>query len=198
MIRVLHHMADAPAALRQVRNVLHPGACFILEFANKRNLKSILRYWLHLQPWNPFSPESVEFAPLNFDFHPRTFADLLTSLGFHIEKTLTVSYFRIDLLKRTIPPRLLAGLDSIFQWTGALGQFSPSVFVRTMLLVRVTSSGYTKRSFVSFLSALNVNIHRWCSQINKSTVRPVNENGILQTGFMIFEAMIMKKRGLIS
>ena len=134
MIRVLHHMADAPAALRQVRNVLRPGACFILEFANKRNLKSILRYLLRLQPWNPFALESVEFAPLNFDFHPRSLHGWMASLGFHIEKTLTVSHFRIGLLKRTIPPNLLAGLDSIFQWTGAFGQFTPSVFLRARVI----------------------------------------------------------------
>ena len=30
MIRVLHHMADAPKALKQVRDVLQPGATFIL------------------------------------------------------------------------------------------------------------------------------------------------------------------------
>ncbi len=133
MIRVLHHMADAPAALRQVRDVLQPGGKFILEFANKRNTKSILRYWLHRQSWNPFTPESVEFAPLNFDFHPATLRGWLTSLGFHIEKTLPVSHFRIDLLKRIVPPGLLAGIDSIFQWTGTWGQFSPSVFVRSGL-----------------------------------------------------------------
>ena len=33
MIRTLHHMADAPKAMEQVRNVLQPGAVFILEFA---------------------------------------------------------------------------------------------------------------------------------------------------------------------
>ena len=130
MIRVLHHMADAPAALGQVRAVLQPGASFILEFANKRNLKSILRYALRRQDWNPFSLRSVEFAPLNFDFHPVALRRVLTKLGFHIERTLTVSHFRIDLLKRTIPPALLAGLDSILQWTGALVQFTPSVFLR--------------------------------------------------------------------
>ena len=134
MIRVLHHMADATAALNQVRNVLQPGACFILEFANKRNIKSILRYLLRLQSWNPFTPESVEFAPLNFDFHPQTLRVLMKSLGFHIEKTLAVSYFRIGLLKRTIPPKYLAGLDSIFQWTGGIGQFSPSVFLRARVI----------------------------------------------------------------
>ena len=130
MIRVLHHMADAPAALRQVRNVMLPGASFILEYANKRNLKSILRFALHRQTWNPFSLEPVEFAPLNFNFHPRRISEWLNELGFHVEKTLTVSHFRIGLLKRSIPPGILAWLDSIFQWTGGMLQFTPSVFLR--------------------------------------------------------------------
>ncbi len=130
MIRVLHHMQDAPAALGQIRNVLQPGATFILEFANKRNLKSILRYALRRQTWSPYTPEQVEFAPLNFDFHPRTVRSMLTAADFHTEKVLTVSHFRIGLLKRTIPPALLAGLDSLVQWTGALWQVSPSVFLR--------------------------------------------------------------------
>jgi ubiquinone/menaquinone biosynthesis C-methylase UbiE len=130
MIRVLHHMADAPAALRQVRNVMQPGSYFILEYANKRNLKAILRYILGRQEWNPFAPESVEFAPLNFDFHPRSLRDILTGLGFHIERTRTVSHFRIALLKRSIPPKILAGFDALLQWTGTIVQLTPSVFLR--------------------------------------------------------------------
>jgi len=71
MIRTLHHMADAPLALKQVRRVLQPGAVFILEYANKQNLKAILRFVLRRQTWSPFSPEPVEFTELNFDFHPK-------------------------------------------------------------------------------------------------------------------------------
>ncbi|MDP2776289.1 MAG: class I SAM-dependent methyltransferase, partial [Anaerolineales bacterium] len=37
MIRSLHHMADAPKALSQIRKVLQPNAILILEFANKLN-----------------------------------------------------------------------------------------------------------------------------------------------------------------
>lgn len=131
MIRTLHHMADAPATLRQVRNVLQPGATFILEFANKRNLKSMLRYGLRRQTWSPYALEQVEFAPLNFDFHPRTVRAWLKETDFHIEKILTVSHFRIGFLKRAIPASLLAGLDSLLQWTGAVWQISPSVFLRS-------------------------------------------------------------------
>ncbi len=130
MIRTLHHMADAPKALSQVRNALQDGAVFILEFANKLNLKSILRYWLGRQDWNPFTLEPVEFVKLNFDFHPKAVREWLGGLGFSIERTLTVSHFRLGLLKRLIPAKWLAALDGLFQPTGALWQFTPSVFVR--------------------------------------------------------------------
>ncbi len=133
MIRTLHHMADAPAALAQVRRVLRPGAIFILEYANKRNLKAILRYALRRQQWNPFTPEPVEFLPLNFDFHPKAVHQWLTDLGFVIENIRTVSHFRIGLLKRLVPATWLAWLDSLAQWTGNLFQYTPSVFVRARL-----------------------------------------------------------------
>lgn len=81
MIRVLHHMADAPKALAQVRNVLHSNGIFILEFANKLNLKAILRYLLGRQAWNPFTLAPVEFAKLNFDFHPKAVRVWLSELG---------------------------------------------------------------------------------------------------------------------
>jgi SAM-dependent methyltransferase len=131
MIRTLHHMADAPAALRQVRAVLRPGATFILEYANKRNLKAILRYAFHRQIWSPYGLDPVEFAPLNFDFHPRAIRGWLKDGGFQVEKILAVSHFRVDILKRTLPPGVLAGLDSLLQWTGALWQLTPSVFIKS-------------------------------------------------------------------
>jgi len=130
MIRALHHMADAPKALRQIRNVLRSNAVFILEFANKLNFKSMLRFWLGRQGWNPFSLEPVEFVKLNFDFHPKAIRSWLGELGFAVEKTLTVSHFRLGLLKRLVPARLLAALDGIFQPTGKFFQFTPSVFVK--------------------------------------------------------------------
>jgi len=133
MIRVLHHMADAPKALGQVRNVLGANGVFILEFANKHNLKAILRYWLGRQTWNPFTLEPVEFVKLNFDFHPQAIRQWLTGLGFAIEKMLTLSHFRMGVLKRIIPASILVFFDSILQWTGAWIQMTPSVFVKAQL-----------------------------------------------------------------
>jgi ubiquinone/menaquinone biosynthesis C-methylase UbiE len=140
MIRTLHHMADARSALDQVRKTLQAGSVFILEYANKQNLKSILRYSLHRQGWNPFSPEPIEFAPLNYDFHPATVRNWLQLSGFAIERQLTVSHFRIGWLKRSLPLRLLVQMDALAQLTGDMWQYSPSVFVRAHALGQAGSS----------------------------------------------------------
>jgi ubiquinone/menaquinone biosynthesis C-methylase UbiE len=130
MIRVLHHMADAPRALQQIAQATRPEGIFILEFANKRNLKSILRYALHRQKWSPFSHEPVEFAALNFDFHPSAVRAWLERAGFSVQRQLTVSHFRMGLFKRFVPLPILVSLDSLAQHTGNVWQLTPSVFVR--------------------------------------------------------------------
>lgn len=130
MIRVIHHMADAPLALQQIRTVLQPEATFILEYANKQNLKAITRYLLRRQSWSPFTPDPVEFVDLNFDFHPGTMRRWLREVGFEVQRQLTVSHYRIGLLKRLVPTGLLVAMDSFAQLTGDLWQLSPSVFVR--------------------------------------------------------------------
>jgi SAM-dependent methyltransferase len=131
LIRTLHHMAEPKLAIAQVRSALANGSVFIMEFANKLNLKAVLRYALRLQPWSPYSPEPVEFAPLNFDFHPATVRAWLQANGFAPQRQLTVSHFRIGIFKRILPTGLLVWLDSLASLTGDLWQLSPSVFVRS-------------------------------------------------------------------
>ena len=128
MIRTLHHMADPQSALKQVRTSLQPGATFILEYANKRNRKSILRYLIKRQSWSPFTPESVEFEKLNFDFQPQMVRTWLTQAGFAIQKQLAVSYFRLRWLKRIMPLHLLTRFEAWMQPTGKWCLLSPSVF----------------------------------------------------------------------
>jgi len=130
MIRTLHHMADALLALEQIRKTLQPGAIFILEYANKQNLKAILRYALRRQAWSPFSPEPVEFVRLNFDFHPKTVRTWLQEKRFVVERQLTVSHFRLGLFKRLLPVNTLVAMDSLAQLTGDWWQLTPSVFAR--------------------------------------------------------------------
>jgi SAM-dependent methyltransferase len=131
MVRTLHHAVDAPAVLCGVADILAPAGSFVLEFANKRNLKAILRYGLGRQDWSPFDRAPVEFVKLNFDFHPAWVREQLARQGLTVRAQRTVSHFRLDLLKRLVPLKLLTGLDRLCQPTGALWQLTPSVFVRS-------------------------------------------------------------------
>lgn len=132
LIRTLHHLADPMLAMRQVRRTLEPGAVFILEFANKQNLKAIARFVFRAQDWNPFTLAPVEFARLNYDFHPKAVRNWLRESGFITRRQLTVSHFRIGWMKRHVPLGLLVGMDSLAQLTGDWWQLTPSVFVKAV------------------------------------------------------------------
>lgn len=132
MIRVLHHLADVPSALAQIRRILTTDATFILEFANKRNLKAMIRYTLNKQAWSPYTQDPVEFVELNFDFHPKYVHTALTQAGFRQEMQIPVSFFRMGVLKRNVPTGLLVGLDSLLQRTGIL--YTPSIFTKNIAI----------------------------------------------------------------
>jgi SAM-dependent methyltransferase len=135
MVRVLHHLSDVPLALQQVARVVRPNGCFILEFANKRHLKNILRHLLgrSTPEANPFLREPYEFAELHYDFHPAWVAEQLELAGLVIQRRLSVSLFRLGALKRGIPAKALARADAALQALTAPWTPAPSVFVRSLV-----------------------------------------------------------------
>lgn len=126
MIRVIHHFENVPAVVKGIRQVLAKDAAFILEFANKRNAKALLRYAMGRQQWNPNAPEAVEFVELNYNFHPQTIQDELASAGFRTTQRVPISFLRMGLLKKYVPQGLLVGADQLLQRTGWM--ISPSIF----------------------------------------------------------------------
>ena len=132
MVRVLHHIADVPAALAQIRRILCSQGVFVLEFANKRHLKNIARYLMG-RGINPFEREPYEFAELHYDFHPSWVQDQLSDLGLGVERRLSVSLFRLQLLKRLLPLRVLVAMDGLLQSISAPLTPAPSVFLRSRI-----------------------------------------------------------------
>ena len=130
MIRTLHHLSEPHIALQQTRQCLADEAVFLLEFANKRNFKSILRYWLGRQAWSPFNPEAVEFVKLNFDFHPASVRAMLANAGFSVEKQVSVSFLRAEFFKRIMPLKLMLAKEAFLQAAASWTSLSPSVFLR--------------------------------------------------------------------
>ncbi len=145
MVRVMHHLEDVPTALRQLARITRGHGTLILEHANKRHLKAILRYLTRRQSWNPFSPEPHPFLELHYDFHPAWVENHLTHVGFRILERRAVSHFRIAWLKRHLPPELLARLDALLQRPGALLALSPSLFLRAQRLSQAPRTPFAFR-----------------------------------------------------
>ncbi len=131
MVRVMHHLADVPAALAQIRRVLHERSVAVIEYANKRNLKSLLRWALRKQSWSPLDQEPVEFVALNFDFHPAWMDAQFRWAGLAVQKQFAVSHFRQEMLKRNVAADKLARFDAAIFGAGGRYPLAPSVFVQT-------------------------------------------------------------------
>jgi SAM-dependent methyltransferase len=125
MIRVIHHIADISVALDNIHHILAPDSTFILEYANKRNMKALIRYALGRQEWDPNGLEPAEFVELNFDFHPTYMQLAMREAGFTVQERVPVSYFRVGVIKR-LPMGLLMGMERLAQRAAPL--FAPSIF----------------------------------------------------------------------
>ena len=117
--------------MAEIRRVMEKDSTFILEFANKRNIKAILRFLTGKQKWNPFTKEQVEFVRFNYDNHPETIKACLENNGFEIERALSVSNLRIGALKNN-PKNLGWMLKAEDRLQDALSgvKLSPSVFLK--------------------------------------------------------------------
>jgi SAM-dependent methyltransferase len=140
-VRVLHHLSDVPGALRSIAATLRPGGTYVLEYANKRNVKAIARYLLRRQTWSPFAAEPYEFVELNYDFHPDWMAQQLRQAGFGVDEGLAVSHFRQQVFKRLVPATTLAAIDGAIQKPSAAWKLSPSVILRAHTAGQGRTSG---------------------------------------------------------
>ncbi len=129
MLRVMHHLADVPTALTQIERVLHGQSTAILEYANKRNLKSIGRWAIRRQSWSPFEPQPVEFVKLNYDFHPRWMETQLAEAKLSVSRRFALSHFRLPLLKKWISSEQLVTIEQAFFERAGQFPLAPSALV---------------------------------------------------------------------
>ncbi|MFZ1755381.1 MAG: class I SAM-dependent methyltransferase [Caldilineaceae bacterium] len=152
MVRVMHHLADVPDALSQLSRTLHGKSVAVLEYANKRNLKAIVRWLAGRQKWSPFSPKPVEFVKLNYDFHPAWMTERIVKSGLRIERQFGVSHFRLPMLKSRVPASRLVGIEKPFLSLAGRFPIAPSVFVQAAIPIsRAAQADSTKPADVSAL-----------------------------------------------
>jgi ubiquinone/menaquinone biosynthesis C-methylase UbiE len=133
-VRVLHHFNDPRPLIAELGRIVRPGGVLVLEFANKRNLKSIARRLLRRQSWSPFASGSVAYKPHHYDHAPVSVRRALQAAGFSIERMRAASLFRVPSLSRRVSPNFLARVEAPLQ--EPLGSITPGPSV--FLLARKT------------------------------------------------------------
>jgi len=130
MARSITYAADVSTVLHSASQLLAPGGTLVLEFANKRNLRAVLRYLLRQQKWSPFDREPVKSTKFSSEFHPASMWEHLAEVGLQVREIRTISHFRFGFLRRVVPTWLLIELDRPWQFTGQLWYLAPIVFMR--------------------------------------------------------------------
>lgn len=137
IVRTFHHLSDPHRAIKELYRVIKPSGYLILEFPNKIHFKNFLEalikmdfHSLSQQPEDISTRENV--APF-FNFHPLYIKKMVKNQGFYILKTLSVSNFRLPLLKKILPLPVMMFLESAFsaasEFMPLLRYFGPSVFL---------------------------------------------------------------------
>jgi SAM-dependent methyltransferase len=135
-VRVLHHIPEPEAELREIARVLEPGGTFIVEFANSANAlrrlrllakgKSVPRQPINLRSHLPRSDDEIPFVNHN----PRTLVAQLDRAGFDVEQRLSGSNLRSSRLKRTLSLRPMLAMERLLQPVLAPLWFGPSIWLR--------------------------------------------------------------------
>ncbi len=134
MIRVMHHLPDPVPELSEVHRVLSTNGYFVLELANYAHVRNRIKHFLHGKPL-PKEPIDIrseqnrgkdEIAFVNHN--PQTVIGQLDSVGFSVERILSVSNLRSPGLKKYVPRPVMLSLEKVMQPTLAMTYFGPSVF----------------------------------------------------------------------
>lgn len=138
MVRVLHHIEDPDATFKAINRLLKKRGYLILEFANKRHLKAMLREFLKGNftfPLDIFtkdarSPKSIRKNTIAFlNYHPDMIKYRLENHSFEVKDRLSVSNIRSSTLKRLLPTNTLLSLERILQKLLGYFYFGPSIFI---------------------------------------------------------------------
>ncbi|MDO4487631.1 MAG: class I SAM-dependent methyltransferase [Eubacteriales bacterium] len=130
MIRVSHHLSDLGEAYREIGRVSKNGARFLMDYANKTNIKAYLRYFLKKQSWNPSDREPAAVGELTFDYHPEMVEEVLKNAGFRILRKRPVGILRgLGIARNKKTMGLANKVEGFFQKTFTGSRLTPSIFM---------------------------------------------------------------------
>ncbi len=129
-VRVVHHLERPGKYFDEIRRILKDGGLYLLEFANKRNIKNILRFFIGKMDVSPFNKTPSQIGETIKNYHPADINDQLSSRNINIEKIISVSNFRLGFLKKIFGSNIMVLFERIYQKLFPFITLGPSIFVK--------------------------------------------------------------------
>jgi ubiquinone/menaquinone biosynthesis C-methylase UbiE len=131
-VRVMHHIDNVERFINEASRILKPDGYFLVEFANKRNLKNIIKFMFGRLKQSPFDSRPLQIGATILDYHPKFIKSLLRQTGFKILKQVSASNYRLGFLKRHINLKVLLFFENIYQDIFSFIDTGPSIFLKTI------------------------------------------------------------------
>ena len=130
MVRVSHHLTDLDPAVESISKILVNEGVFVLEIANKWHFLNLVRNLCRLN-FSVLSESPYKIGTFTL-WSPKYVISNLEKHGFRVEEKLSVSNFRVYLLKRIIPEKILLLLENLLQKPLSYINFGPSIFIKAV------------------------------------------------------------------
>ena len=130
-VRLIHHLNNPGKFISETGRILKNNGLFILEFANKRNIKNIVKFIFGKLKESPFSSNPYRIGETIHDNHPKVIVNYLKSNFFEVKKVLSVSNLRTGFLKRRLKIKNLLMLENFTQICFSSLKLAPSIFVKS-------------------------------------------------------------------
>lgn len=134
MVRMSHYLADPIQEFKEIYRILKPNGNAIVEIANYNHFLNRYKHIITAKrmPLNPtpigkLSNNEVDPIPF-YNHNPKTIEKQLIEIGFRIDKKLSVSNLRNQIIKRVLPKSVMLGIEDASQVILSKVYFGPSIF----------------------------------------------------------------------
>ncbi len=131
-VRLMHHLGSTQNFIDEAFRILKKNRLLVLEFANKKNLKNILKFIFKRSNKSPFSPVPLSVGDTIRNYHPKEILKEMKKSGFKIVRLISVSNFRINFLKRRVCSFLLNAAENLVQNIFSGLKLGPSIFIKAV------------------------------------------------------------------
>ena len=131
-IRTLHHILDVDQFFKQVQNSLKKDGVFIFDVPNKIHLLRRIKYFFLKKPKQLYTKDYLKLNECFVNHHPKKIEDICKQNNLQIIDICNTNIFRLNIIKKLVPARLLACIDIWLQKILKHIYCSPSLYYITI------------------------------------------------------------------